>query len=177
MASCGAGWADVNLSVADGCECAVESPEVPDACGLARNLGTFADSGWDVAVTGWLGSASDVDCYSLSAPDSPDTAGDLYHVDIRFTSNPGLQFEIQVFRGDCATVSCASTTDTYDWYTDYITGSGATKRGENPCRTANTYDYNLCTDNSTSYYFCVSRRAGFSPSCDAYAIRVTNGVF
>jgi hypothetical protein len=177
MVTCADGWADVNGSVADGCECAVESPEVPNSCGTARSLGTFADSGWDVAVNGKLGSATDVDCYNFSAPDSADTAADMYHVDIRFTSNPGLQFEMQVFRGDCASVSCASTTDTYDWYTDYTAGSGATRLGENPCRTTNTYNFNLCTDNSRSFYFCISRRAGFSPTCDQYSIRVTNGVF
>jgi hypothetical protein len=176
MASCADGWADVNGSTADGCECAVESPEVPNACGLARNLGTFADSGWDVTVTGKIGSATDVDCYSLSGPDSPDTLADMYHIDITFTSNPGLQFEMQVFRGDCATVSCASTTDTYAWYTDYTTGSGTTRRGENPCRPTNTFNFNLCTDTSSSYYFCVSRSAGRPVTCEEYAVRVTNGV-
>ncbi|MDI7266811.1 MAG: MopE-related protein [Myxococcota bacterium] len=177
MASCDDGWGDVNGSVTDGCECAVESPDVPNACGTARTLGTFPDTGWDVTVTGKLGSATDVDCYSLSAPDSADTTCDDYHVDIRFTANPGSQFAITVYRGDCATVVCSAETSTYDWYTNYTSGSGTTARGECPCRAANTYGYTTCNDDSRSYYFCVSRLTGFPPRCDAYSIRVTNGVF
>ncbi|MBI5487273.1 MAG: hypothetical protein HY905_08070 [Deltaproteobacteria bacterium] len=181
MASCDAGWGDVNGSVSDGCECAVETPEAPDACGIALNLGTFSDGGSDVTVSGKLGSATDVDCYSLSAPDAPDTTCDSYHVDIRFTSNPSNQFEIQVFRGDCATVSCTGDTTGYAWYTDYsgacVNPTGTPPCGECDCRPTNTAGYNLCTNNTTSYYFCVRRRTGFAPSCDQYSLRVTNGVY
>jgi hypothetical protein len=181
MESCDAGWADVNGDVADGCECAVETPEVPDACDLAQNLGTFSDGGSDATVTGKLGSATDRDCYSFSAPDSPDTTGDTYHVDISFTSNPSNQFAIMVYRGDCASVACMEEYTTYDWFVDQPRGvctnaTGAAPCGEGDCRATNTAGYNICTNNGTSYYFCVFRRAGFAPSCDAYAIRVTNGV-
>ncbi|MDI7269062.1 MAG: putative metal-binding motif-containing protein, partial [Myxococcota bacterium] len=177
IASCTAGWADANGVVTDGCECQIESPEAGELCGTARNLGTFPDTGSDVTVTGKITSGSDVDCYSFTATDSADTTCDNFNVDIRFTANPGSQFQFTAYRASCATVVCANEVSSYNWYTDFTTGSMEAKRGECPCRTTNLLDFNRCADNSSSFYFCVSRRAGFSPTCDQYSIRVTNGVF
>jgi hypothetical protein len=177
MTGCDDGWGDVNGSATDGCECATESPDAGNACGLARLLGTFPDTGWDVTVRGKLGSATDVDCYSLSATDVLDDACDNFHVDIRFTSNPSTQFQLDVFRGDCATRLCTAETSDFSWYTDYVSSWGPTGRGHCPCTAAPIAGFNTCDDDSGSFYFCVSRRTGYSPSCDEYVIRVTNGVF
>ena len=85
-----------------------------------------------------------------------------------FRSN---QFQMNVYRlTDCTTAVCTGAIDYYSWYTDMA-------GGECPCRTTNTYGANICTDNTARYSFCVTRRSGFPTTCDAYTIRVSNGVY
>ncbi len=181
IGSCTAGWADVNGVVTDGCECQLEPAEAPGTCGTATDLGTFSDAGAgsQTTVTGKIHSASDVDCFRFNATDTADTTCDNYHADIRFTptGNPGTQFQFSVWRANCSTQVCTDDTANYNWRTDFTSGSGTGKLGECECRTANTFDYNLCADNSAMFYFCVSRRAGFSLTCDSYTIQVSNGVY
>ncbi|MBN1770443.1 MAG: putative metal-binding motif-containing protein [Deltaproteobacteria bacterium] len=178
IASCNSGYYDTNGTYADGCECALESTERPGTCNTATSLGTLTDSPTSSqTVTGKIHNATDVDCFSFSGSDVTETNSDSYHVDIRFTSNPSTQFQFTVWRGNCSTQVCTNETLRYEWYTDFRSGSGATAVGENPCRTTNTYLYNLCATTTATYYVCVSRRSGFTPTCDSYTIAVTNGVY
>ena len=184
IASCDSGYFDTDGLYATGCECAIESPERPGTCAAATSLGTLADApSSSQTVTGKIHNATDVDCFSFSGTDATETNSDSYHVDIRFTSNPSNQFQFTVWRGNCSTQVCANETSRYDWYTDYAGAcvnkpSGALEPcGENPCRTTSTYGYNLCADTSATYYVCVSRRAGFAPTCDSYSLVVSNGVY
>jgi hypothetical protein len=158
----------------------MEALDAPNVCGSAYNMGTLTDPTGDQSVTGKITSASDVDCYYFYAADSPDTAYpscDAFNVDIRFTANPSSQFQFTVYRANCSTVACSNEFDRYSWYTDFRSGSGTSAVGECFCTPTSRYDYNICNNNSAYYYFCVSRRSGFTPNCDAYTIRVTNGIF
>jgi hypothetical protein len=176
ISSCNAGWANTDGIDANGCECQNEATEAAGVCGSAYNLGTLTDPSGSTTVTGKINISGDVDCFTFNGADSADTTCDTYHVDIRFTANPGNQFQFNVYRPNCSTVACASTIDSYAWYTDYTSGSMASKVGECGCRTTNTYDFNLCNDSSANYYFCVSRASG-SPTCDSYSILVINGFY
>jgi hypothetical protein len=182
LTSCDAGWANVDGSSANGCECAIESPEAGGTCAAAQSLGTFSDTPTtDQTVSGKLTSSSDIDCYTFSASDTADTTCDAFNVDIRFTANPSTQFQFNVYRGNCSTQVCATTTDSYNWYVDYagacVNPTGTAPCGECGCRVANTLGYNLCINDTATYTFCVSRRGGFPVTCDTYSVRVTNGVF
>jgi hypothetical protein len=176
ISSCNANFANTDGIDANGCECAMEIPDAAGVCGSAYSLGTLTDPTGTATLTGRITSVGDIDCFSFNGADSADTDCDTYHVDIRFTSNPSNQFQFNVYRANCSTLACASTLDSYAWYTDYTTGSMGSKVGECGCRTTNTYDYNLCNDSTANYYFCVSRVSG-APTCDAYSISVTNGFY
>jgi hypothetical protein len=181
ITACDAGWADVDGIASNGCECAVENPEVGGTCGTATSLGTLTDNSGTVgSVTGKVQSSSDVDCYTFSAVDAADNwTCDSYNVDIRFTSNPSSQFQFVVYRGAsaCGTAQCGGTPiitvgDNFSWRTDYYDGV----TGECPCTTAgNYYGYGYCSDNSAIYTFCVSRRGGYPTTCDAYTVEYSNG--
>jgi hypothetical protein len=177
IASCSPGWFDTDATYGTGCECASEPFDGTQTCGGAYALpvGSCTDSpACDYSFTGKITSATDVDCFTFTATDVADTLCDTYNVDIRFTSNPGTQFQMAVYRlTDCTTPVCPSSTDSYSWYTDFRSGT----LGECPCRTYNYAGAGLCTDNTARYSFCVSRRAGFPTNCDAYTIRVSNGVY
>ncbi len=185
IASCNSGWFDTDTTYSNGCECALESPERPSTCDTATTLGTtFNDyPSTSLSVTGKIHSATDVDCFYFSGADVTETNADSYHVDVRFTSNPSTQFQFSVWRVNCTTAPCTNETVRYEWYTDYR-GACVNKPlgtlepcGENPCRTVNTLGYNLCATTTANYYVCVSRRSGFTPTCESYTIAVSNGVY
>ena len=182
IASCNSGWADVDGSHANGCECAVEAPEAGGTCATAYNLGTLADNAAArQTFTGKITSSTDVDCFTFTASDDADTWGDEFHVDIRFTANPSNQFQFSVFRVNCSTLVCASTVDSYDWTVDFyptcLNPTGPAPCGEDPCTAAITYGYNQCIDDGAVYTFCVSRRTGFAVTCESYTIQISNGYY
>jgi hypothetical protein len=178
MVSCVAGWFDADGSSANGCECELEASEGRDAtCATAFDLGSFPDTGADLTIRGKVAPTGDEDWFQFRAPDNADTTCDAYHVDVRFTANPGSVFRMDVHRGSCGPTSCTNIVDGYDWYTDYRSGSGTTAVGECGCRTASTVNFNICNDDTATYYVRVYRAPGSSPDCAEYAIRITNGVF
>jgi len=181
---CNGGWYDTDGTYATGCECQGETiegmPDCPSAYWLPL---TFTDNpASDYTITGKITAAGDVDCFVFNATDTVDTTCDAYNVDIRFTSNPGNQFQFSVWRGaSCATASCTGELSNYSWRTDFagacVNPTGPAPCGECGCRTVVTAGYNLCADESSRYAFCVTRRPTFPATCDAYSVRVTNGVF
>ncbi len=184
MASCDPGWLDADGSTANGCECEMESTEGRgEACSSAFNLddlrgGPFVDNaGADFTVRGKIAPAGDEDWFRFTAVDSADTTCDAYHVDVRFTSNPGAVFRMDVYRGGCASTTCTNIADGYSYYTDHSSGSGTTAVGECQCRASNTDGFTICDDDGAVYYFRVYRAPGSPGDCAEYAIRVTNGVY
>jgi hypothetical protein len=175
--TCDPGWADTDGGPDNGCECRLEAVDPADSCSGATSLGTLVDPAGNVAATGKITSAVDVDCFTFAAADSADEVCDDFHVDVRFESNPGGQFQFTLWQGDCGAPECADSLEPYDWYADFTEGSRETKKGECPCRSLVADDFNLCRDDGATFMFCVSRRPGFAPSCDSYAVRVTNGLY
>ena len=123
-----------------------------------------------------------MDCYRFVAVDTADDyTYDQYHVDVRFTSNPSSAFQMAIYRGGaCSSAECSGITDQYTWFTDCSPGgcgaSPGTGNGEYPCTVADTNSsYQMCVNNGTTYFFCVSRPAG--PSCNDYVIEASNGYY
>jgi hypothetical protein len=151
-----------------------------NTCADAEPIGTVADSGDQQVLTGNLFPLDDEDCYWFTASDVADTDCDTFHVDIRFTQNPGDQFGIEVYRGSCAAPECATESFTsYSWFADFFdtTIGDPPPVGECPCRTPETADgANLCSDNSAAFRFCVIRVSGDAEACAWYEVEVSNGV-
>ncbi|MBI5501681.1 MAG: putative metal-binding motif-containing protein [Deltaproteobacteria bacterium] len=190
ITTCNAGWADVNGNPADGCECALEGGEtyVNETCATAGSLGSIPEGVSTYSAIGKLTRAGDVDCYTFTAADTtPGGPGDIHHVNIHFTSNPGNQFQVTVYRGGCGAAVCSglyTVGDSYEWFTDFDRAAGLGTPGGPPTGEGNCfgtaepgfYDLNICTDSTSSYTFCVSRRSG-SPSCDQYTVEYSNGAY
>jgi Notch-like protein len=196
IGSCSSGWYDVDGQYTTGCECQQETTESSStACGSPRNLGTLSDSGSGASqsVSGNIVPAGDSDWYTFTATDTSESSPgcDNFYVDVRFTSNPGNSFRMDVYRNSCSDSSpCLNEASTYDWYADYRTGSGTSARGECPCNDADVPNANTCNVStinastglpqnvSTSTYFVrVYRAAGATLTCDSYTIQVSNGLY
>ncbi|MBI5501613.1 MAG: hypothetical protein HY907_15320 [Deltaproteobacteria bacterium] len=191
ISTCSVNWYDTDGSYGTGCECQGETgfEGTPTCAGAyALPVGTCTDPSCDYTFSGKIPVAGDVDCFTFVATDAtPAGPSDSFHADIRFTVNPGSQFQMDVYRaGSCSPAVCTGLTgtDVYAWYTDFaqaaggcVNPTGASPCGEGNCTAGNTAGANICSDNSARYTFCVTRRAGFPTTCDAYTIRVSNGVY
>jgi hypothetical protein len=177
---CNETWYDINGAYIDGCECQQEATEAssgscPDS---VRDLGDMSDVGSTVEVRGNCVPVGDVDWYVFRALDIDDTDCDAFHVVVEFVTNPDLAFRFNVYRGDelddcLARPECEEESVRYDRAMDFRTGSGRIATGECPCRAANTYDFNLCT-NDTQYFFVEVYRPGTTTTCDSYTLRIGN---
>jgi hypothetical protein len=110
---------------------------------------------------------------------------DTLHVTVRRLANPGGQFVFDVLRGACPTSldagaaagSCEGEADRYDWFTDF-TGTNANGAvGECPCSSDAWVGAVQCTDDTQRDYVRVRRAAGAPPSCDTYALELSNGKY
>jgi hypothetical protein len=179
IGSCNTGYFDADGVYGNGCECTQETTEPSStSCGAAYDLGSFQDSGTTTTVSGNIVPAGDEDWYHFSAVDSEDTSCDTFDVEVAFTSNPSGVFRMDVFRNGCGDADpCLNVNDYVTWFTNTITGSMASKRGECPCRTSATaYDYNQCSNNSAEFWVRIHRAAGAPMTCDNYTIRISNGL-
>jgi len=175
IASCDAGYYDINVLAADGCECGQDGNEATgDTCADAYDLGTVADSGESATFAGNLVVDGDADWLKFKAEDTPDLSCDTFNVAVVFTSNPDGQFIFDVHRGTCegADKICTAADD-FTWYTDFTSGSA----GECPCSPPNTppgpHD---CNSDTKTYFVKVYRQAGKPLTCDSYGIKVSNAL-
>jgi hypothetical protein len=185
IVACTAGWADADGIGANGCECALEPAELGpgspgESCFNPINLGTLPDDGGTgFEVRGKIAPSGDDDWFSFVGQDSADDTCDAYNVDVRFApgGNPGTAFRIDVYRGTCDSTTCTNIPDRYSWYTDFSERTGPSPLGECQCRTANVYDYNLCSDNTITYTVRVYRDPSAALDCAEYVLRITNGAY
>ncbi len=184
---CDANYYDANATFEDGCECLADPLPITDAatCETAIDLGTFSDVNADTkSVTGNGVPPGRSIWYTFSATDDTDTKGDEFHVDVRFTTNPMGAYQIDVYRNGCPGTGvelATGETEIFDWYTDQnYTKVGCTQGkecGEGNCTTTTTVENkNKCSDNSATFQVRVTRTDGL-PSCDAYGIEFSNGVY
>ena len=184
VAGCSPNWSDVNGNFGDGCEC--QSNPLPATAGAtcagAISLGSLSDAAADlVTVTGKAAPAGRVIWWSFTGVDDVDTAGDEYHVDVRFLTNPGTSYDMDVYRGGCAAGNrlVQGETSAFDWYTDFNrTSVGCTVSapcGEGNCAASPGPAQNSCSDDSAVYYVRVRRTSGLA-SCQAFTLELSNGV-
>jgi len=180
---CPAGTFDIDRSVA-GCEC-VAMPPITEGldCASAIDLGTFADDGSMMAVSGNVMPDDRETWYRFRGADSADTACDNYHVRVQLTANPDDTFEFTVFRGSCEpeAAQCAESGFTdYQWATDFRDMRDGVLAGQCPCTgaaAAKMNDVSVCEDDSADYFVRVRRRAGSALACEPYTIEVSNGLY
>jgi hypothetical protein len=182
VASCDTGWVDV--TPAYDCDCQVDPAPVSagSACGSPISLGSLTDANADlVTVTGKAAPAGRTIWWSFSGVDDTDTAGDEYHVDVRFLTNPSTAYEMDVYRGGCAAGNrlVAGEKSSFDWYTDFNrTSNGCTVSapcGEGDCASSPGPGQNSCTNDTATYYVGVRRTDG-QASCAAFTVELSNGV-
>jgi hypothetical protein len=194
IASCVAGFFDLNQAFADGCECQVEGTEVPNqTCMDAEFLGDFGDGSSSTSRTGKIVPADDSDWYKFHAVDGPDLDNcDTFHVRIRLLKNPNDAYAFDVYRNGCAGADnlCSGTTD-FDYATDFHadTAQPGAPGGECPCMpdanhllTPDNYKDDTsaaahqCTSQSADFYLRVFRKPGAPVVCDEYQIEIANGI-
>jgi hypothetical protein len=169
IASCDAGWYNLDGLFGNGCECGIDTYEPAGAsCSGAINIGTLNDStsGY-FDVTGNIVPTGDEDWYKITVNDDPDSTQDEFNFEAYFVTNPGNHV-IDVYEGSAGGCSdpspCTAVPDCYSFYTDFFNGTN----GESPCGTA--YQ-SACTNNTQTFYIRV-RRTGGSTTCASYTLRL-----
>ncbi|MSP17686.1 MAG: hypothetical protein EXR73_13965 [Myxococcales bacterium] len=177
VATCSAGFVDLDLRFDTGCECANEPGESEvDECATAFDLGELPDTNTLLLVEGTLAPENDVDHYRFRAVDVADDACDAFHVRITLAAEHQAEFAIDVRRGGCeGTLECEATPD-YAWFTNFTAGPPPAA-GECPCYVPGGPDQalNHCTDDSADYIVRVYRVPGAVPTCTSYQIELSNG--
>jgi len=204
IAKCNSGWYDIDKSYNSGCECKADGywGKYGTSCSKPINAGIFSDSGKAQIFSGNIMPGEAGDWYRFYASDGTDSgtgACDKFYVRVRFISNPGSQFQLDLYRGSCAGGNqlCKNQTDS-SWRTNYYGskfGPGTkpdvklgqkypskipNPGGECKCSTKQTGGgqsvpgMNLCVNNSAYFYVFVHRKAGLAPTCSKYLLRISN---
>ena len=170
IGSCDSGWADIDGTTSNGCECKDLAPGGA-VCGTAATSmspETLRDiDGLSATVTGNIAPTSDEDWYKFNATDATAAACDNYHVRITLDGPPGQVFD--VYRGGCnlSDRDCSSA-KVYDFDVN----------GECPCvdTEGDTNDTTgICSDNSSWYYVRVHQLPNTAGTCSPYTLTVSNG--
>lgn len=176
---CPVGMLDIDGIPDTGCECAITPDEGPvgGACAMPFGLGSLADSGQMMTVSGNALPVGREIWYSVIGSDSADTACDTYNFRARFADNPGDAFRLDVRRGACGATTCdmadAGFTE-YSFATNFRDGAGL---GECPCSVApGAPGRNICSNNTATYYIRVFRRDGAPVTCAPYTLQLSNGI-
>ena len=181
VASCTAGYYDIDFDIETGCECKANAIEVSGTtCEKAVDVGSLSDKGGGestISVQGNAVYADESDWYVFKGTDGPDPQGcDTYHVRVRFLYNPLNAYTFDVHRGSCAAANqlCKQGQD-FEWYTDFLEGD----LGECNCgvEDATSEVQHVCTDNTALYFVRVYRNPDIPPSCEGYNLELTNGVY
>ncbi|HMR06251.1 MAG TPA: putative metal-binding motif-containing protein, partial [Polyangiaceae bacterium] len=189
IGSCNANYYNTNNSFSDGCECLSNPTPVTtgNSCGSAINIGNLSDASAQASlVNGNVPYVGREIWYRYQALDDTDTNGDEFHASMRFFSNPGNGYRMDVYRGGCpgsggVQLSNAETATT-DWRVDFNrTSSGCSSGsscGEGNCRpTTGPYStaWNYCINDTAWFYIRISRAS--SASCTNYSFEMSNGKY
>jgi len=175
--SCGCpiGMFDLDPS-SPGCECAGE-PAVDEGlmCPTAIDLGSLADTGQMMVVSGNAIRVGGEVWYRFLAIDTVDDSCDNFHVRVRLTDNPGDAFDLTVFLGGCSDVPSSATPD-FILATDFP--ASLLPGGQCPCLGAGeapTPGVGYCFDDGKEFFVRV-RRAAFT-TCSSFTLELSNGVY
>jgi hypothetical protein len=184
--SCAGDYFDVNNDDSDGCEClGAPSPATAgESCPNAIDLGTLTDGNLDLLTLDGNSPEAARDTWLLfTAADDADTSGDEFHVDVRFSDNPGGAFAMSVYRNGCPGTGeelAVDELDSFDWYTDFpftsVGCTGIAPCGQGNCSSVPSTTTNLCTDNTATFYVKIRRLDG-AASCELYTLELSNGVY
>ena len=174
VCACPAGTYDIDRTV-PGCECTASPATGGESCGAAIDLGSLADTGASMMVTG---NAIDRDLwYHFRAVDTADTTCDQFNVGVHLAADSG-DYELHVTRGACDTgTSCPDALTDFNYAFDFREDRLGVLTGQCPCWAGTPTDnVSPCEDNSIDVYVRVSRRDGAPRSCSSFTMTVSNGV-
>ena len=166
-----------------GCAAVPDTSAVGESCENAIPLGVLSDVGADlVTVSGNGVHSGGAVWWSFEGADDLDTAGDEYHVDVRFLSNPGSAYVMDVYRGTCASEDrlAGGEPESVDWFTNFATTdvgcSGPAPCGEGDCvPPPGGVGVNSCDDDTATYFVRIGPANGVG-SCDTFELEMSNGV-
>ena len=184
LVECEDGWSDADGDPLNGCECPQGNLEVPggpgETCQGPQTLGNVADGGAELVVTDNIAPPGDEDWYKFTAIDGADPDScDTFDVQVVFVHNPQEQFAFDIFAGGCAASQeiCKQKT-TFSSTTHLNTLVAGEPIGECPCSVEDPppEGFQLCADQTETYWIKVYRKPGLDPTCAAYTLRVSNGL-
>jgi hypothetical protein len=185
VVGCNANFYDVNLVFNDGCECLADpSPaNTGDTCANAINIGTLIDNPPStISVSGNTPFPGRSIWYVVTAVDDLDFIGDEFHVDGRFTVNPGNGYVMDIYRGGCpgTGTQLGTAQDMFDWYTDFprttVGCTGPAPCGEGNCGPPGNTAWNDCQDNGATFLVRVYDGSN-QAVCSTFTLELTNGVY
>jgi hypothetical protein len=181
VCGCPAGFSDVDRTVS-GCECAI-APAGGEGLGCAEaiDLGSVADNGAMMNVSGNAQPTGRQVWYRFRGTDLVDTTCDNYHVRVRFTENPGDIYEFTGCIGGCGG-ECRLDEGFTDfvWATDLRESIDGRLTGECPCTAAGAgvmRNVSACADSSRDFFIRVQVKDGATPSCMPYTLEISNGLY
>ncbi len=174
ITACSPDWYDIDQQVNNGCECqAVNTLAGGDSCNNATDLGTFQSAKQTFNIQTNLmpvGKSAWYKAYFQDDVNEDITQGkDLFHINIKITSNPQNQYSLDVYENNCQTGSYLNCSQQdYHYATDFRTGSDIQAKGENPCYgSGNVPGKNQCTNSSKTIFFRIYRENGVTPTCNS----------
>ena len=185
MVSCETNFSDINEDVTDGCECE-DRYNSGQVCGEATSLpgGTLSDAsnGDSSSARGQLTSLEEEMWFTFFAEDTEDSTCDQFNLYIKLDYNPENKFKMDVYRGNCDTLSCNNTLD-YRMALDSNWPNGDDPAtGECPCQLETmdgqtALNPNYCNDQSSYYYVRVyyDTPTVEKPTCETFVITASNG--
>jgi hypothetical protein len=185
IVGCSADYFNVNSTYNDGCECLANPAPVAtgDTCANAINVGTLIDNpASTINVSGNVPFPGRSVWYIFTGQDDGDSNGDEFHVDGRFTVNPGNGYAMDIYRGGCPGTGTPLGTgeDWFSWFTDQVYTSvgctGPAPCGEGNCAGPGSFTWNICENDSATFHVRVYR-PGNTTTCAPYTLQLTNGIY
>lgn len=192
---------DLDGQSANGCECKATPAGTGSSCAWAIDVGALSDVAGTVTTRQGNAPAPGREIwYAFKATDDTDTAGDEFHVDIRFLTNPGSTYKMDVYRGGCpgaagdagAEQIAKGESANTDWFVDFDKGASSPSCttqpgcGEGNCVAAAVGDGgsgvgdgaaapNECHDDTAEFRVRIYNTG--IPTCATYDLELSNGKY
>jgi hypothetical protein len=162
VATCNAGWVDVDKNYSNGCEC--QDSGNPGACPNAVNVGTLP-AGGNATKSGNIPTAGQENWFSVTFGNTGSTT---YHPMVTLSTNPNNEFVFDIF-SNCSggTQACGTEGGTANFRTTWevVNNNGQTN--------GQTWAPTPAVGSGGTIYIRVYRATG-NPTCDGYVLTMTN---
>ncbi|NOZ85064.1 MAG: choice-of-anchor D domain-containing protein, partial [Deltaproteobacteria bacterium] len=189
LLGCEDGYYDLDKVFDTGCECFQKGTPGGRGCADAVRLPDVSDNNTPITVSSnipWAANAWASDWFVFKAVDSrgDDNQGkDHFKVQVKFTSNPGNQYQFDLYKQKGAAIDCSKRTmlcsqqKTGDLADDHPGGGTNTEDQCNciPSGQPLTPGRDHCDDDTAWYFLQVYRIDGVSMTCDPYVVEIRNG--